>query len=157
MQGIVFKSEYVQHLPENGDIGALIHRLARPLIADGHVVATFAEHVLAREENFPTGLPTEPVGVAIPHTDHQFVRENAIAVGLLAQPVLFADMGGEPDPIPVRIVFLLALSESNKQLNVLGWIMELIQDGEFLQSLLNMSAQEVYQKISQKLAERGEV
>mgnify|MGYP001025914457 CR=1 FL=1 len=157
MQGIQFKPGYVQQLPENSSIESLIHQLAQPLIADGQVVEDFAEHVLAREDNYPTGLSTEPVGVAIPHTDHRHVRQNAIGVGILPQPVNFADMGGEAEPVPVRIVFLLALSESNKQLNVLGWIMELIQDGDFLQSLLNMSAQEIYQEISHKLSERGEV
>ncbi|VEB52183.1 PTS suar transporter subunit IIA [Salmonella enterica subsp. enterica] len=73
----------------------------------------------------------KPVGVAIPHTDHKYVRQNAISVGILAEPVNFEDMGGEPDPVPVRVVFMLALGESNKQLNVLGWIMDVIQDEDF--------------------------
>ncbi len=157
MQGIEFKSEYVQHLPAGISVDALIRQLAQPLIADGQVAEDFADHVLAREQTFPTGLPTEPVGVAIPHTDHRHVRRNAFGLGILPEPVTFADMGGEPDPVPVRVVFLLALSESNKQLNVLGWIMDLIQDGGFMQQLLAMSNEQIHQAIFDKLNERGEI
>ncbi|WP_337024863.1 MULTISPECIES: PTS sugar transporter subunit IIA [unclassified Pantoea] len=157
MQGIQFKPHFVQHLNEGLSVDQVIRQLAQPLVEEALVVADFAEHVLAREQDFPTGLPTEPVGVAIPHTDHRHVRHNAISIGILPQPVTFADMGGEPEPVPVRVVFLLALSESNKQLNVLGWIMELIQDSDFMQQLLQLNDQEIYQRITETMTERGEV
>ena len=157
MQGIQFKPHFVQHLSDGLSVEQVIRQLAQPLIDEAFVVADFAEHVLAREQDFPTGLPTEPVGVAIPHTDHRHVRQNAISLGILPQPVTFADMGGEPEPVPVRVVFLLALSESNKQLNVLGWIMELIQDSDFMQQLLQLNDQQVYQLITETMTERGEV
>ncbi|MCE9513247.1 PTS sugar transporter subunit IIA, partial [Escherichia coli] len=78
-------------------------------------------------------------------------------VGILAEPVNFEDMGGEPDPVPVRVVFMLALGESNKQLNVLGWIMDVIQDEDFMQQLLVMNDDEIYQSIYTRISERGEV
>ncbi|HFJ4591020.1 TPA: PTS sugar transporter subunit IIA, partial [Salmonella enterica] len=84
-------------------------------------------------------------------------RQNAISVGILAEPVNFEDMGGEPDPVPVRVVFMLALGESNKQLNVLGWIMDVIQDEDFMQQLLVMNDDEIYQSIYTRISERGEV
>lgn len=157
MHGIEFKPGYIQQLSSGVTVSDIVQQLARPLVEDGHVVGDFAEHVLAREAEFPTGLPTEPVGVAIPHTDHRHVRHNAFALGILPQAVAFADMGGEPEPVAVRVVFLLALGESNKQLNVLGWIMELIQDGEFMQSLLSLSSAEIHQTISEKMNQRGEL
>lgn len=121
------------------------------------MVPDFADHVLKREATYPTGLPTEPPCVAIPHTDHKHVRHNAIAVGILPEPVEFADMGGDPDPVPVRVIFLLALSESNKQLNALGWIMEMIQDTPFMQALLTMETTEIHTVILNKMNERGEI
>ena len=66
-------------------------------------------------------------------------------------------MGGEPEPVPVRVVFMLALGESNKQLNILGWIMDVIQDGNFMQQLLVMNDDEIYQSIYIRLSERGEL
>ncbi|EHL63337.1 putative phosphoenolpyruvate-dependent sugar phosphotransferase system, eiia 2, partial [Salmonella enterica subsp. enterica serovar Montevideo str. 4441 H] len=61
------------------------------------------------------------------------------------------------DPVPVRVVFMLALGESNKQLNVLGWIMDAIQDEDFMQQLLVMNDDEIYQSIYTRISERGEV
>ncbi|EAQ9870939.1 PTS sugar transporter subunit IIA [Salmonella enterica] len=138
MQDIHFRRHYVRHLPKEVSQNDIIKALASPLINDA-------------------GLPVEPVGVAIPHTDHKYVRQNAISVGILAEPVNFEDMGGEPDPVPVRVVFMLALGESNKQLNVLGWIMDVIQDEDFMQQLLVMNDDEIYQSIYTRISERGEV
>ncbi len=42
---------------------------------------------------------------------------------------------------------MLALGESNKQLNVLGWIMDVIRDEDFMQQLLVMNDDEIYQSI----------
>ena len=157
MQDINFRRHYVRHIQKGLNQEDIIKKLASPLINDGMVVTDFADHVLARENNFPTGLPVEPVGVAIPHTDHKHVRHNAISVGILPEPVMFEDMGGEPEPVPVRVIFMLALGESNKQLNVLGWIMDVIQDSEFMQKLLVMNDDEIYQSIHNKMTERGEL
>lgn len=55
------------------------------------------------------------------------------------------------------MIFLLALSESNKQLNALGWIMEMIQDTPFMQALLTMETTEIHTVILNKMKERGEI
>lgn len=157
MQDINSLRHYVRHIPKGISQKEIINALATPLINDGMVVSDFADHVIEREQNFPTGLPVEPVGVAIPHTDHKFVLQNAISIGILAESVSFGDMGGEPEPVPVRVVFMLALGESNKQLNVLGWVMDVIQDGDFMQQLLVMNDDEIYQSIYKRISERGEL
>lgn len=157
MQDINFRRHYVRHLPRGSSQKDIIKALASPLINDGMVVADFAEYVIQREQNFPTGLAVEPVGVAIPHTDHKHVLQNAISVGILAEPINFEDMGGEPEPVPVRVVFVLALGESNKQINVLGWVMDVIQDGDFMQQLLVMNDDEIYQSIFTRISARGEL
>ena len=157
MQGINFRRHYVQHLESGLNQHEVISLIAAPLIKDGMVVADFARHVINREKTFPTGLPVEPVGVAIPHTDHQHVLQNAISIGILPEAVMFEEMSGEPEPVPVRVIFMLALGESNKQLNVLGWIMDVIQDEQFMQQLLVMNDEEIYQSILDKISARSEV
>ena len=158
MQGIHFQENYIQRLPAGLSVERIyIRQLAQPLVAAELVVPDFADHVLKREATYPTGL-TEPPCVAIPHTDHKHVRHNAIAVGILPEPVEFAEYGGDPDPVPVRVIFLLALSESNKQLNALGWIMEMIQDTPFIPSpCLQSETTEIHTVILNKMKERGEI
>ena len=87
MQGIQFQENFIQRLPAGLSVEQIIHQLAQPLVTAELVVPDFADHVLEREATYPTGLPTEPPCVAIPHTDHKHVRHNAIAVGILPEPV----------------------------------------------------------------------
>ena len=47
----------------------LIYKLSLKLIETGDVLEEFPNEVIKREKVFPTGLPTNPFGVAIPHTD----------------------------------------------------------------------------------------
>ena len=97
-------------------------------------------------EKFPTGLPTLPVGVGIPHTDAKWVNQNSIMVGVLKKPIKMITMATVDDEIEVSIIFLLALGESNKQLNILQKIMTIIQDQELLKGIQTKDV-EIVEKI----------
>lgn len=125
--------------------------LAQPLYEAGFVRAGFLEGVEEREKNFPTGLPTVPFGVAIPHTDPQYVKNNAISVGVLKHPVTFTVMGTDDETTEVRLVFLLALNESQKQLNTLKNITSIISDENLLGTFLTMTKKEIYEVLKAKL------
>lgn len=125
--------------------------LAQPLYEAGFVRAGFLEGVEEREKNFPTGLPTVPFGVAIPHTDPQYVKNNAISVGVLKHPVTFTVMGTDDETTEVRLVFLLALNESQKQLNILKNITSIISGENLLGTFLTMTQKEIYEVLKAKL------
>lgn len=130
---------------EAADFPELIHQIAQPLIDDQDVVAEFPLQVIQREENFPTGLPTEPIGVAIPHTDAKYVKNNRVTIATLKKPIQMEVMGGMDDAkIEVSIVFLLALGQSNKQLNILQKLMGILPDADLLDRLKNGSKEEIY-------------
>lgn len=135
----IFVDVEVQNFPE------LINQIAQPLIADGDVLAEFPEKVIKREENFPTGLPTEPIGVAIPHTDAKYVNHNRVTIATLKKPITMEVMGGMDDTkIEVSIVFLLALGQSNKQLNILKKLMGILPEAELLERIKTGSKEEIY-------------
>lgn len=114
----------------------VISVLVAALAASGYVAPQFAADVLARERTFPTGLPTEPVGVAIPHADPDHVHQSAIAIGVLAQPVAFQRMGSSGDAeVAAHLVFLLAVKETEKQVELIRELMGLLQDWELLMAL----------------------
>ena len=69
----------------------VLESLSSQLFASGMVKASFSGAVIKREEVFPTGLPTEPVGVAIPHTDSEHVLKNALAVGAGHSFIIFME------------------------------------------------------------------
>lgn len=113
-----------------------IRALAALLVADGCATPEFADDVWAREQVYPTGLPTEPVKVALPHADPDHVVRTAVAVAVLAQPVVFGEMGTDGSvTLPVEILFMLAIKEREKQVELLRAVAEMIQAPELLEGL----------------------
>ncbi|WP_027955531.1 PTS sugar transporter subunit IIA [Halobacillus kuroshimensis] len=107
------------------------------LLSYNLVKESFIPAIIAREEEYATGLPTAGVAVAIPHTDVDHVQRKAISVGVLKDAVEFGVMGDDKETIPVRIVFLLAMDESHSQLSLLQQLMGVFQTEEALMSILN--------------------
>ena len=75
---------------ETVDAQDAIRKLTAILVETGHVMPEFAEDVWKREVSFPTGLPTQPLAVAIPHADPDHVKRSAVCVGILNSPIQFA-------------------------------------------------------------------
>ncbi|MBL1227297.1 PTS sugar transporter subunit IIA [Enterococcus sp. BWR-S5] len=123
----------------------LVQQIAAPLVKAADVTAEFPEQVILREKSFPTGLPTEPIGVAIPHTDAKYVNNNRVTIATLKNPINMEIMGGmDEGTIPVSIVFLLALGQSNKQLNILQKLMTVLPKAELLERLKKGSKEDIY-------------
>lgn len=132
LQAWIEDGSIVAHL-DASDAGQVIDQLALYLIQhNGAVRDTFAAAVRAREMEHPTGLPTEPWPVAIPHTDADQVIRPAIAVATLARPVQFFEMGNPNTALDVRMVFLLAIADSVDQITCLQSLITLIQRPDFL-------------------------
>jgi galactitol PTS system EIIA component len=95
---------------------------------EGFVEEAYAEDVFKREQSFPTGLPTEPVAIAIPHADPERVIKSGIGIAVFKQPVKFRIMGSnEADELDVPVVFMLALKDFKQQTAVIRDLMLLIQ------------------------------
>ena len=119
-----------------GDAREAIHLLAAPLVRTGHVTAEFAGDVWKREQTFPTGLPTQPLPVAIPHADPTFVNRSAVCFGTLESPVRFGQMGTDGSTeLDIRLVFLLAIKEKEKQVEMIKQVMTLLQTPSLLEGL----------------------
>lgn len=106
----------------------VISELAGRLERSGKVRSTYLDAVLQRESQMPTGLATKLGGVAIPHTDTEHVKQSAIAVAVLQDPVPFKNMAAPADDVPVDIVFLLAIAEPKAVTPVLARLGALLQD-----------------------------
>ncbi|MDA8194899.1 MAG: PTS sugar transporter subunit IIA [Thermaerobacter sp.] len=114
----------------------VLRALAATFTAE-EVHPAYAEGLLLREQNYPTGLPTEPVGLALPHADGRYVKVSGLAVSTLRRPVVFREMGNPEGEVWARVVILIAVSEErpNDQVAVLEWLMGLIQEPGFLAEL----------------------
>ncbi|MDM5157331.1 BglG family transcription antiterminator [Bacillus sp. DX1.1] len=101
---LVFLQQDVEHRYE------LIEKLAKALYDKGYVEKEYADNAIIREKMSAT---TIGAGIAIPHGNPKFIKQSAIAIATLKEPL---DWGSEK----VTLVFMLAVKgdgqEETKQL-----------------------------------------
>lgn len=121
---------------EASDAEGCIRSLTKVMVDEGCALPEYAEDVIRRERTFPTGLPTEPIAVAIPHADPDHLRRSCVALGISARGIPFGQMGTDGDiQVHARLIFLLGIREREKQVDMIGELMELIQNESLLKSL----------------------
>ena len=114
----------------------VISQLAEELLQAGKVKDTFRDAVLAREVEYPTGLPLGDYNIAMPHTFAAHVIEPTIAVAKLEEPVEFTEMGTTDTKLPVSLVMMMAVSDPREQVGMLKKILRFFSDGEVLETLM---------------------
>ncbi|GHV78092.1 hypothetical protein AGMMS49942_29130 [Spirochaetia bacterium] len=103
------------------------------LVKNGCIKPEYYEIVRAREEQYPTGLPTEGVRVAIPHgfsTD--CVLKPTVGIATLTRPVVFHNMVAKDEELPVKLVFLFALTGEDAHSDDMQKVMGVFSDGDLL-------------------------
>jgi len=112
----------------------VIKIMADKLRAKGYVKDGYYENVVKREKDFPTGLPTV-IPVALCHTEARYVNQSAMAVGTLAHPVEFNEMGTPERNIQAEIIFLLALKDPKDQITYLKKMVTVFKSKETLETI----------------------
>lgn len=150
---ITFDVDQIHRFNKKTTFEEVVRTMSNTLIQKNLVKKEYPDHVIAREKKFPTGLPTKPFGVAIPHTDAKWTNHNAICVGILKEPIDQIVMGTDDTPVKVSIVFMLALGQSNKQLNILSKLMTVFQNQDTLKKLKSASDDEVKEIVEKAVLE----
>jgi galactitol PTS system EIIA component len=89
----------------------VLQRFAALAEKEGFARPGFAEALIQRENEYPTGLPME-IPLAIPHAYPEFVIHPGVGVALLNPPVSFREMGGEEDQwLSVHLVVLMLVTK----------------------------------------------
>lgn len=95
----------------------------------------YAVNLKKREENFPTALEFNDIGVAIPHADSKSLKKEFISLITLDKPLIFRAMENPDKEVKVKIVFVLGLLKANDQLETLQAIVKLLQKENALEHL----------------------
>lgn len=98
----------------------------------GYVKEGYADAVVEREKNFPTGLPGKVLSIAIPHTNNQLVNKPVIGILVPKQPVEFCMMGNKNETVQCSIIIPLVIQDSHQQIGLLKKMTKIIKDGELL-------------------------
>lgn len=110
----------------------VLGKMADAMFEEGYVNDGFHDAIIKREKNFPTGLPTGEINVAIPHTDPEYVNKPAVCLGILERPVEFNVMGMENEKVEVTILFMLAIKKKEDQLGLLQKLIATCQNQQTL-------------------------
>lgn len=129
----------------------LLKIMSEMLKKGGYVRDSYEEAILKREDMFSTGLPTEEIGVAIPHTDAIHVNSPMISLVTLKEPIKFCEMGNPEAEVDVKIVFMLAMKDSNTQMEMLTNLMGIVQDTKLLKEICESDKNHLIEIINNKL------
>lgn len=106
----------------------------------GYVKPGYADAVLKREMQSPTGLPGKGINIAIPHTNGELAINPAIGVIIPSKPVEFRMMGTKETKLNCELVLPLVVKDSKQQIGMLKKLMKIIQDGELLKRLSQLKS-----------------
>lgn len=114
---------------------------------------SYCQAILDREVDFPTGLYSGGVNVAIPHCDISHVNKGAMCVGVLKDPVPWGRMEDKTQTCDVRLVAMLALTDPKDHLATLRKVMNLVQDQQLAEHIVKSDdPAEIYGLVAEKLA-----
>ncbi|MDU7241262.1 PTS sugar transporter subunit IIA [Clostridium sp.] len=121
--------------------------LSRKLYEKGYVKEEFKDAVISRERQYPTGLASKSVKIAIPHAEHTMVNKSAIAVAILEEPIEFRSMENSEDILDVKIIIMLAIDKPHGHIEMLQKIAVLIRDENALLKSLEADTPEEIESI----------
>ena len=113
------------------DYTEVLSKFAELAEGEGFALPGFANALIQREGEFPTGLPMV-IPLAIPHAYPEFVVRSGVGVALLDPPVSFREMGGEEDQwLSVRLVVLMLVTSEIAHNTDLSIIIGMFKDPEW--------------------------
>lgn len=118
------------------------------LFKKGYVKPSFTEGLIIREGKYPTGLPSAPFAVAIPHCEPQHVITNTISIIRFKNPIKFLEMGTLDREIFVKFAFVLTL-DGKQQVVILKDLMSLFMNSEFMEKMSIADVEEVKKLIGE--------
>lgn len=114
----------------------LLTGISNKLIENGYVRKTFTKAILDREEIYPTALKVENFGLAIPHTEPEYILKPGMAFVKLKGNCKFKEMCTNKD-VEVNMAFILLVKDKEKQVDTLTKLMNLFSKNDILEKLYN--------------------
>ena len=123
-----------------------LRKLAAKMVETGQVKPTYPDALVKREGLYPTGLKLKFNSIAMPHTDPQYVNKPGIALAKLATPVEFMHMGGTGETVQAEMLFMMAITDPDAQIENLKKVMSVFMDEEVVRRFTNVADEdELYQ------------
>ncbi|WP_282920432.1 PTS sugar transporter subunit IIA [Ignavigranum ruoffiae] len=110
-------------------VDAIFDEISQQLFQAEVVSEDFCQHLKEREANFPTGLDLTPLfgdvlGIAVPHTETQYVRVKKVIPIKLNQVVEIHNMIQPDETLKINFMFMILNDDPSGQADILARIME---------------------------------
>lgn len=138
----LFCKERIQINLEASSQKDALKKTAELMEKTGIVKDDFFENILAREKKFPTGLKIGDIGIAIPHTDPEYVNEPGIAVSTMKDSVKFKRMDDPEEIVEAKVIFMLALQDGHNHLEMISSIVKMLSNKKVLNKLIQADSEE---------------
>ncbi|MCI6703816.1 MAG: PTS sugar transporter subunit IIA [Erysipelotrichaceae bacterium] len=108
----------------------------------------FLEAIKKREKEFPTGLETISMGIAVPHVDSEYAKDSALVLCRFAQPIKFYRMDAIETEIDVKEAFVLLVNKSDEHMKALQDLTHIWQSPELLKLIyMAKTKQEIIERL----------
>ncbi|MCX9066369.1 PTS sugar transporter subunit IIA [Citrobacter portucalensis] len=134
------------------DRNIVFNSVSKLLLSKNYVEQSYLEALIAREENHPTAMQLEKMGIAIPHVDVEHVREEKLVVVTCPEGIVFNQAEDPDSTMKVNVIFFLLLKEKDAHLEFLMKLISLFQrSSEMDQILWSKSKDDVMELLSKNL------
>ena len=139
------------------DINELFDSVGSFLFGKGLVTEQYCQELKKREGLFPTGLITQFINIALPHTDSEYINQPFICVVQTNQNLEVLQMG-DNQAIQVAHFFFLGIREQEgySQVELLSKLMELFADEYFVNEYKKADCATKIVKVIQKYLKEEE-
>jgi PTS system galactitol-specific IIA component len=115
--------------------------VAEQLKAIGLVNDGYLEGLIEREKAYPTGLMTQYLNIALPHSEPEFVARPFVFICRLEQAITCYQMGDNQE-MAVKDLFFLGIKDGKKQVGLLQALMTLFMDKNFVDNYRSLTCPE---------------
>ncbi|AIW40114.1 MULTISPECIES: PTS sugar transporter subunit IIA [Paenibacillus] len=151
INGLVFDQDLIQLHARYDSREELIKSFGKKIEEKNYAKKGYTESLLQREIEYPTGINMGTIGIAIPHTNKEFVNETAIAVAVLDNSIEFEDMGGSDVTVNAEIVMVLVVKNPKMHISFLKNLTSLFQEEKFVKRFQNATNPAEIEEILLKL------
>lgn len=154
---VVTRPRIIGYKVTKEDRDEALREMADYLYSIGVVKGTYGDSVIERENKYPTGIDTDPIPVAIPHSEREEVIKTAILVGQTKKGgVRFQKIEGDGFWVLSKVIFMLAVDTDQGQLEVISQLMNVIQDPDVVSRIVEAETTEEIEAIVGSAFDRQE-
>ncbi len=124
----------INEIPQNRN--TLFNTVSKLLLSKNYVEPSYPDALITREENHPTAMQLEKMGVAIPHVDVEHVREEKLVVVTCPEGIVFNQAEDPDSTMKVNVIFFLLLKEKDAHLEFLMKLIALFQRSNEMDKIL---------------------